>query len=246
MKRLLLFFGLFVTAHIGKGQSILEINENFTSKDFYCYYFTDSTKKLTIKEIQNANFKKINSEDINFGATDYNHWIKVDIINKGKKSNSVILDCDIVYLDDFSYYIFANNKLIDKKEKISWKTPISKKLFQSRYFPTLVELQPQEKQTIFIKVYSRQGHIYCPIYAYSLFEYQKDYSEFDLLFFNAIGILMVVLIVSIIGLIFYQDKRILFYIIYLLGHIIYSLNLEGFFSILRSSIFRRTKMVCFR
>ena len=228
MKKFFVVFLLFFTANIGKGQRGLEINDSFTSKDFYCSYFTDSTKKLTITEIRNYNFKDLYSADINFGATDYNYWIKVDIVNKGKKSNAVILDCDIVYLDEFAYYIFADNKLIDKKENISWKTPITKKTFKSRYFPMAVELQPQEKRTVFIKVYSHQGHIYCPIYAYSLFEYQKDYSEFDLLYSNAIGILIIVLIISILGLFIYQDKRILFYIIYLLGHIIYSLNLEGF------------------
>ena len=122
MKKSLLFLVLFITTNIIKGQNVLEIDDNFTSKDFYCYAFTDSTKKLTITEIKNSNFKKIYSADINFGATDYNHWIKVDIINKGKKTNSVILDCDIVYLDDFSYYIFTENKLIDKKDFIAFLT----------------------------------------------------------------------------------------------------------------------------
>jgi signal transduction histidine kinase len=221
-------FILLLIGSISKGQHILEINDSFSSKGFECFSFTDSTNKRTVSEILNSNFKVIHSEDINFGTTNYNHWIKVDIINTGTKTNSVILDCDIVYLDEFSYYVFANNKLIDKKENISWRTPINNKLLKSRYFPTVLKLNPNGKQTIFIKIYSRQGHIYCPINAYSLFEYQKEYLEFDLLFFNVISILLIVLIISILGLFFYQDKRILYYIIYLFGHIIYSLNLEGF------------------
>ena len=49
------------------------------------------------------------------------------------------------------------------------------------------------------------------------------------------------MIISILGLFFYQDKRILFYIIYLLGHIIYSLNLEGFLAYYAPEFLREQK-----
>jgi len=104
---------------ISFAQSTVNITSDTSSiKDFKLDYFIDNTKKLTFEEVKSQKFTQgINKDSL--GANIKNSWIRIKLLNKTDKPQTLYLHQEIAYL--FSkinhFEVDENGVLLNKQEK---------------------------------------------------------------------------------------------------------------------------------
>ncbi|MBA4850278.1 7TM-DISM domain-containing protein [Emticicia sp. BO119] len=231
MKKLLSVICFFVLVNIkSNAQNIFEINEDFVSSPLvgYLYVFTDTSNKISNSQLDFSRFKLYQQESLNFGTNGQRNWIMLNCRNNSNVAKDIVVDMDIVYLDSFDYYIYAGDSLIRKREGINWQTSLSERDIDSRYFAFPITLSPHTQYKILISVRETNGYLYCPLTLFTQREFQRQYIEFDTIFFSAVSVLAVIALISLFFLMAYPQWIILYYFIYILGNIGYALNIEGY------------------
>ncbi|GAB3698103.1 hypothetical protein GCM10027592_22880 [Spirosoma flavus] len=189
--------------------------------------FTDSLGTRTINQLDLNKFKPVGSHQPNFGTDGLVHWLTFTCQNTTNSVRQFILEVDIVYADEMSFYVLDGQKITKKIEHDSWHIPLWDREIPSRYFAFPLHLQAHQSARVFIKAQERSGTLITPIRIWEKPAYEYYHAtETTVLLLPAI----ILLFIATAGLLLFLTSRNviwLYYAIQAFGTAIYNLNIEG-------------------
>lgn len=119
-------------------------------------HFRDTGKKIGISEIiHNQGFVVLKENQINFGKDSSNHWLKAELYNKSKATQTFYFEIEQPLLDSVSFFLVDSAQNIQQFPTISWATPLDKRYFDHQNFILPIQLNAAETKTIYVKFYKR-------------------------------------------------------------------------------------------
>ncbi|MEZ0539113.1 sensor histidine kinase [Fibrella arboris] len=220
---------LCLTAPGGWGQPCLRLDTlqpgNYLSDCLMT--FTDSTGQLSVGQLKLDRFKPTGTDHPGFGTDGLVHWLTFTGQNGAEQARQFVLEVDIVYADEMSFYVLEGKTSLFQIEHDSWRIPLWQRTIASRYFAFPLNLAPEQAVRVFIRAQERSGTLITPIRIWERSAYERYYStETNILILPAI----ILLFLTAIGLSLFITTRHslwLFYAIYAFGTAVYNLNIEG-------------------
>jgi hypothetical protein len=215
-----MFLILFFLTIFQLSGEIISVSENQSQERIgkYLSSLEDSNIEYTSEEIVDGkkenNFKPINDSIPNFGFTNSQFWLKIDLHNDSKVDDDYLIEVEFAGLDEVEL-LFK-----DKQNKIiQYKTGDSL-IFNSRevshknfLFP--IKINPSEYQTYYLRVKS-QTTVTIPINIWNHKDfYIRDY-KLLFLFGSFFGIISIMVLFFHLLYYSFNDKSFLFYSIYIM------------------------------
>ncbi|GAB3946587.1 hypothetical protein GCM10028805_17350 [Spirosoma harenae] len=189
--------------------------------------FTDSAGTRTINQLQLSDFRPVGTSHPNFGTDGLTHWLTFTCQNKASRAGQFVLEVDIVYADEMSFYVLEGSTISKRIEHDSWRVPLWNREIPSRYFAFPLNIEAHQTVRVFIRTQERSGTLITPIRIWEKSAYHHYYAtETTILILPAI----ILLLIALTGFILFltSHKRIwLYYSIQAFGTAIYNLNIEG-------------------
>ncbi len=189
--------------------------------------FTDSTGQLNVSQLNLNLFKPTGTDHPGFGTDGLVHWLTFTCQNGAKQARKFVLEVDIVYADEMSFYMLDGKKITFQIEHDSWHVPLWKRKIASRYFAFPLDLAPEQAVRVFIRAQEQSGTLITPIRIWERSAYERYYStETNILILPPI----ILLFLAAVGLSLFVASRHLiwlFYAVYAFGTAVYNLNIEG-------------------
>lgn len=222
--RILSFIILFV--RIGMGNDIVKIKPNFHSSELSgkLYYCLD-TSGNKIPPINN--FKPYTQTSLNLGLIEGTAWLMFDCKSECTFTQKLVLDIDVVYAEGVNFYVFENGKVLSKYENYSWKTKIKDRIIKTRYFAFPIEIKPNQELRIIFSMQEKNGFFYAPTTLYERNWYHEQYERFNVLYSIPLIFIGIISIITIILWPVIKENVLIYYFLYQVGFLIYSLNSEG-------------------
>lgn len=224
LTRILLFILLFV--RIGVGNNIVRINPDFLSDDLggKLYYYIDSTAS----KIPNFSlFKPYRRDVLNLGSIEGTAWLMFNCKSVSPKTLQLILDIDIVYAENVNFYLFENGKILSKYQNYDWQTKMRDRIIKTRYFAFPIEIKPNQELKVVFSLQEKNGFFYAPATLYEKNWYEEQYNRFNILYSIPIFFIGIITIITFILWLVIKENALIYYFLYQLGFLIYSLNSEG-------------------
>ncbi|RFS18172.1 7TM-DISM domain-containing protein [Emticicia sp. C21] len=214
MKSLVLYWVLIITIFSGSIHAQNRID-----------YFRDASRQLPLSAVADKPFQKLEDNHINFGEDSANHWLKVHIRNNSAHYEKYFFEIGFVWFDSV-YFYQQDFKLINA---LTWQTPFPERLYPHRYFILPVLLKPQSDTTVYARFYKRRMLIKGEV---SIENEEAFFSDriFDTSFYSFFtGIVAIVFIFSMAVFFTNKDRVYLYYALYVLFGLGYTLTGIGFF-----------------
>ncbi|GAB4016464.1 hypothetical protein GCM10028773_09670 [Spirosoma koreense] len=190
--------------------------------------YTDSTNALSIHQLDLNRFHPAHTSYPNFGTDGLSHWLTFTCQNNSAGARQFVVDIDIVYADEMSFYVQRGQKIVRAIEHDSWRVPIWQRALPSRYFAFPLDLGPYESVRIYIRAQEHSGTLITPVRISEKAAYEIRTSTDTLLFLIPAAALLVLALASFVLFLFSSRLLWLFYAGHALGTVIYNLNIEGF------------------
>ncbi|MBO0934691.1 sensor histidine kinase [Fibrella aquatilis] len=189
--------------------------------------FADSTGQLTPRQLDLSQFKPVGTTQPNFGTDGLTHWLTFTCQNAAKQAHQFVLEVDIVYADEMSFYVLDGQRISYQIEHDSWHVPLWKRSIPSRYFAFPLNLTPGQTVRVLLRAQEEGGTLITPIHIWERSAYELYYStETNILILPAI----ILLFLTVVGLgVFIVSRNLiwLFYAVHAFGTAVYNLNIEG-------------------
>lgn len=189
--------------------------------------FTDSAGTRTIDQLNLVDFRPTGTSHPNFGTDGLIHWLTFTCQNKDNRARQFVLEVDIVYADEMSFYVLDGSKIIKRIEHDSWRVPLWNREISSRYFAFPLNIEAHQSVRVFIRAQEHSGTLITPIRIWEKTAYQYYYAtETTILILPAVILVFITTIGFVLS--FTSHKLIwLFYAIQAFGTAVYNLNIEG-------------------
>jgi signal transduction histidine kinase len=188
-------------------------------------YFRDASKQLPVNAIADKAFQPLHDNLINFGQDSANHWLRVSIRNNSTHYEKYFFEIGFVWLDSVSFYK-QDFTLI---KALAWQTPFSERLYPHRNFILPVLLKPHSDTTVYARFYKKRMLIKGEV---SIRNEEAFFSSriVDTGYYSFFtGIVVIVFIFSMAIFFTNKDKVYLYYALYMLFGLGYTLTGAGFF-----------------
>ncbi|GAB3520152.1 hypothetical protein GCM10027442_42780 [Emticicia fontis] len=188
-------------------------------------YFRDGNKQLPAKVIAKKPFQPLKGNLINFGKDSANHWLRARIQNKGAYYEKYFFEVAFVWLDSVSFYR-QDYTLI---KSLAWQTPFPERLYPHRNFILPILLKPHSDTLIYARLYKKTMLIKGEA---SVKNEETFFSNriFDTSYYSFFtGIVAIVFIFSMAIFFTNKDWVYLYYALYILFGLGFTLTGVGFF-----------------
>ena len=226
LHRISFFILLFV--RIGMANDTVKITPDFSSNNLSdkLYYFMD-TKTRAINPLSLNNFVLYSQKNLNLGLTESTAWIMFMCQSKCPYTQKLVLDIDLVYADNVNFYVIENGKILSKYENYSWETKLKDRIIKTRYFAFPIEIKPNQTLKIIFSLRERNGFLYAPATLFEKNWYDEQYTRFNILYSIPLIFIGIIAIITIILWIVIKEQVLIYYFLYQLGFLLYSLTSEG-------------------
>lgn len=188
-------------------------------------YFRDESKALSGQAIAKQAFGSLPDNLINFGQDSANHWLRVSISNHSNTYKKYYIEIGFVWFDSVFFY----KQDLTLIKALNWQTPFTERLYPHRNFILPVLLKPYTDTTVYARFYKKRMLIKGEVsvkneadfFAYNIFD-TSYYSFFT-------GIVGIVFLFSIVIFFTNKDWVYLYYALYILFGLGYTLTGAGFF-----------------
>jgi len=199
----------------------LHASQNTTNTTTY-FEQKDITQDI---DIYSVNFTLLNPNKSNFGFTTSIFWIKVELINDTKLQTKKVLHFPCTQLDYIDIYESVQNRLIIRRETGDLRVYNNDGfLTDPSYF---VQLLPKERKTFFIKVQT-QGSMYLKLNVLNYDDYVNSGVIKSQILMFYIGAIFIMLIYNFMLYLYIRDRSYLFYVLFHLDYMFFSLAFNGF------------------
>lgn len=232
MKKYLLILLLFYT-HLLSSELIIKDNDT-SYENFEIQYYQDTSKKLSLKEIQNIkDFQKIDN-NIALGKQEGNIWYHFSIKNETKDIQKRVIFITEPNVWDIKLFIIADKKIISSQAV--GQNIFSKDGKIASFYPELeVNLEAQKKIDIYIRKFSPFHHTFKVVVSTDkdLVKYKILKYSLLSLYFGATGALLLYNLFIYFSI---RDKNYLLYIGFVFFYLFAQLQHNTSFNSLFSSI----------
>ena len=150
-------------------QSVVVTDDTFTGMTLegHLWHWADTShqlRPLQILAIRRSGAGEILWKSIpNMGDGDESHWVVFDSKHQGRATQQVVMEVYSSKLDAIECFLFSQQKLIRSTPVYSWKTPVWNRDLPYRAFTYKLEMMPNERQTILLRVVKKNGVLSIPI-----------------------------------------------------------------------------------
>lgn len=232
-KTLLIFIFLFLFIPIVQSGNIVYINND---KDTYSIYnitevYIDPSRRLTIKDFTELSkqklFKQNTAEDLNFGFSNDNVWIKFSIINNTNKIQDIILTIENPDINHISYYEFADGNIKDSL-RTGERELFSSRKYLARNYVFELKLETNKLYTYYINANNDGDVLYLPIHIEKTKYFQSYETNQTLLKGFIFGLFLFIILFNIFLFLTINDRIYAYYALYILFLASFSFNVEGY------------------
>ncbi len=188
--------------------------------------FTDSTNSRNVSDLDLNRFYPVQRP--NFGTDGLAHWLTFTCENTTANPKHLVVEVDIVYADEMSFYVLADSKVIQKIEHDSWRVPIWKRTIQSRYFAFPLDIQPHQHVRVYIHGQEHSGTLLMPVTVWDKAAFETYALTQTIAFATPAATLLILALASLVLFLFFPNVIWIFYAVHAVGTAIYTLNIEGF------------------
>lgn len=193
-------------------------------KNFEIKYYEDISQKLNFENIKKVKFLNKSKSNFNLGYKKGNIWLKIEFLNNSEYKN-FILTLNETFYETANLYYENNKKNIIQKNGLIF--PIEKRSVKSNYLAFNIEVNQNEKQTLYLLLkgkYAYFGDI--EIFESSYFNYENFYKIGNFYIF-LLGIMFIILMFSTFLYVKIKERIYLYYSSYIFFNIIYLINMSG-------------------
>jgi len=190
----------------------------------HIHYF-EQKSILTPLNIKEEIFSPLSSKESNFGYTKSIFWLKVILDNNEQSSSKQVVYFPYTLLDYIDIYEFDNQELILKREMGDLRKYLNDGFLTEPSF--FVNLKPFEKKILFIKVQT-QGSMNIDLNILEYEEYIKYGIKKSQIFMFYFGAVLIMLMYNFIIFLYIRDYSYLYYIVFHLDFLLFSLAFNGF------------------
>ncbi len=202
---------------------VLDHNKEFYDLLPYSKIYIDYTNELSIKDIQNKQFKNVDKKSIGFGySPDFTVWVKFTLENRNNKDIERILEYDNALSTNISLYSPSNNY----KEQKEGLANISENRKTINPIFTL-NLKKNEKSTYYIKVSSVITTLIVKLNLHKENNFYKKELSHQLFLGLFFGAMFILALYNLSIYFFTKDSSYLFYVMYMIGIMIHHLMYVG-------------------
>ncbi len=188
-------------------------------------YFRDESKALPISVVARKAFQTLPDNHINFGQDSANHWLRVQIKNNNNHFEKYYFEIDFVWLDSVHFYK-EDYTLI---KAMTWQTPFAERLYPNRNFILPVLLKPHRDTLVYAKFYKKRMLIKGEVNVKNEEAFFSNHI-FDTSYYSFFtGIVAIVFLFSIVIFFTNKDWVYLYYALYVLFILGFTLTGVGFF-----------------
>jgi len=186
-------------------------------------YFEQKDVRQDI-DIKKEKFLPYNSKKSNFGFTKSIYWLKIDIKNLSQNSSKNILVIPYNLLDYIDIYQLENDKLILKREFGDLREYKNDGFLPDPSF--IVSLKKDESKTFFYKIQT-QGSMNIELNIKSENEFKRYSLEKSIVLSLYFGAIFIMLIYNFILYLMIKDKSYLYYLLFHIDYLFFTLSLNG-------------------
>ncbi len=186
-------------------------------------YFEDASGELTLQEIKDSTFQKVETEILNLGTSDASFWLHCTVVNESHQ-NEFLIEFMSPIMDEIIGYqsLEDDNPLIIGQAHNFSERPIDSPNF---IFP--IDLEQGGKRDLYFKV--RCGkQIILPVSLSNLSSSIEEQRTKDLFYAMYAGIILVMFLYNLFVYFTVKDKNYLYYIAFIFGVGITQLILNGY------------------
>ncbi|NBA88652.1 hypothetical protein GVN16_22960 [Emticicia sp. CRIBPO] len=193
------------------------------------FVFKDQSQSLTIHEITQQPFSLSKTTIPNFGWGKSVCWVRFSFSTSGTVSNEFLLHVNSAIFDEISFYLFEENKIVDKFEEISSKTPLTGRYYPHRDFVFPLKIQPGHRYTVYLKGRNLFNNNKFPLIIWEKDAFEQSERMSNLFWGIFLGIFLLIAILNFtIGFVS-KMKVFNYYGMYVISLMLIFLNLEGYF-----------------
>ncbi len=188
-------------------------------------YFRDENKQRSADAIADKAFQPLRDNLINFGKDSADHWLRVHIKNDRAHYEKYFFEIGFVWLDSVHFYK-QDFTLI---KAMAWQTPFSERLYPHRNFILPILMKPHTDTVIYAKLYKKTMLIKGEAKVKNEDDF-FSYRIFDTAYYSFFsGIVAIVFIFSMAIFFTNKDWVYLYYALYVLFVLGFTLTGAGFF-----------------
>ncbi len=188
------------------------------------YYYEDPDKKLSIEEVSSPDFgnkfKKSEKDPLNFGQTNWDYWIRIDLVNSDKTPIRKILEVDYTNIDRIDFFSLNSNGKPELAETSGMAFPYLHRKTNHRNFIYRIDLEGNKARTYYLKT-STSGGLVLPLLVWNPETFYHHNADIHLGLGFYYGIMMVMILYHF--LIFLSVREIVYFY--------YVTNIFGFLGI---------------
>lgn len=181
--------------------------------------YCDSAGIKDFRDISKIDFVKLNQTNLNYGFSNFTHWVKIDLL---KQEEPVNLKIENYYLDNVEIFYIHNGDTIHLKSGLN--SIQENRKFRSK--DLVFQIQPDVK-IVYIKVVSNTM-IFLPIQLVAIDEYHNQ-SSLELIAFSSLHIIILfVMLYHLTLFVKLRNNIYLYYSAYLLALFLTGISITGY------------------
>ncbi|TQV87331.1 sensor domain-containing diguanylate cyclase [Aliikangiella coralliicola] len=197
-----------------------------TNLSNYVYFYQEASP-LGLNEVvklSHSQWKKNNTQNINFGYTDSSYWLRTSFYNSEEQTSAYFLEIAYPVLDFLDIYVINSDS--QKHYQLGDKYPFNNRVVQHYNFLIPINVKSREQVTVFIRVKSTSA-LQVPL---NLWPKEKFYDE-DQFRSIILGVFLgIILVMGLYNLFVYykiKDNNYLYYVLYVFSIGMFFCSLTG-------------------
>lgn len=181
-----------------------------------------------IKSIKAFQFSPMKSENMDFGFTNHNYWLRFQLKNTTNEELIYFFETARPITDVAELYTIKSNNQVAKYISGD-KIPYSQRSFNHRKTIFKISLQPQEQQQFYLHIKSDGEMLSMPMVLHSL-QHLLEVTSFEQFVFGFFyGILIIAAILYLFFFFAMRDKTFLYYSMYVVFIGLLQFSIDGYF-----------------
>lgn len=190
----------------------------------YLEYFIDESNSLKVEEATGQTYETSNAKILNLANLPFNVWIRFDLQSQTK--DEIYLTVDNALLEEIEVYSITDGE-IDKTFEGGALRPFHERSIQSENFLMKLPITEGMTSSIYLKVNSKFP-LLLPMDIATPPALSKNYQEHNLFWGLYAGTLLFAFLYNLFVFFSVREKRYLYYILYILGSVIFYMGLQGY------------------
>ncbi len=228
----IIFFLLLVNNSYSNSDTIFIMDDQSgTNIVSFVHILEDKNRQLTIDNIleqqYQSEFIKYRKEDLNFGISKSNIWMKLVLVNRTNQTQNLILCIQNPDLDEVDFFEFTESSL-SRSIYTGELRDISTRKFFHRHFLFNLSLIPDITYTYYISTNNLADAIFIPVVVMNSNKFEILDFKYQIIHVLIYGLLLFIVIFNLYLFVSVKDLIYLYYSLYVLFAILLNLTADGY------------------